>query len=691
MDISRRCAERLVLLAFCAALPASAVELAVRPDVTLNAVDERIYGFLLEHIYHSCDNGVWGEEVFNRSFEDRANYGGFYIAGKKKSGAFEAKVTGPDSVIGVRDGSRDGMRTNYLDWHVAEGYVEIAKGWRWYSPTAKVERIVASLRGEGLARIEFSGTNAVGFLDGKIAFRAACETGGEGLTLGGKDAPFGVAFPLWEHWTVEGDVKAAISSDAFNDKTCAKLTVGPKGGALVQRGTFASHKGDPVTGSYWLKREGERDWRKVEFTLPDDENPDAELCIELPEGTWLVDQVSAMSASSRAAGGFRTNLLAAVKALSPTILRWPGGSFVEHYDWRNGVGPQEKRVGVCRWEDYDPLAFGTDEFLAFCRAVGARPHIVLPMGYHNWRGWDPGDIDWTARALEWIDYIGDRCDIYEIDNETWKMPPELYVAEARKMAEAIRRVRPKATIIARGCGRLGKEGEGLDAAVREGLLGLVDFVSPHHYQEKAKFAADGVEEMRRYIVSRGMPVAFTEWNLDGQDMCTGLFAGGFLNMLERTPECPIAEAALMLRHTSAGGWDNAFINFDRRGWYYAPNAVVFKLWSESRLPRRIALDGAMGPLDCVACASADGRRLMVKVVNTQAEPVPLSLRLPQGFAINRVRSVFAPSLDAKNTMDSPDAVAIRELEFTAPSLIIPAFSATVVEACRGRPKSMVAY
>lgn len=174
-------------------------------------------------------------------------------------------------------------------------------------------------------------------------------------------------------------------------------------------------------------------------------------------------------------------------------------------------------------------------------------------------------------------------------------------------------------------------------------------------------------------------------------MRTGLFAGGFLNMLERTPECPIAEAALMLRHTSAGGWDNAFINFDRRGWYYAPNAVVFKLWSESRLPRRIALEGETGPLDMVACASADGRRLTVKVVNTQTEPVPLALRLPQGFAICRARSVFAPSLDAKNTMESPDAVAIRELEFTASSLIIPAFSATVVEACRGRPKSMAAY
>ena len=53
---------------------------------------------------------MWGEEVFNRSFEQRANYGGYYIVGKKKDGTFEANVTGQDSVIGVRDGARDGMR-----------------------------------------------------------------------------------------------------------------------------------------------------------------------------------------------------------------------------------------------------------------------------------------------------------------------------------------------------------------------------------------------------------------------------------------------------------------------------------------------------------------------------------------------------------------------------------------------------
>ena len=148
------------------------------------------------------------------------------------------------------------------------------------------------------------------------------------------------------------------------------------------------------------------------------------------------------------------------------------------------------------------------------------------------------------------------------------------------------------------------------------------------------------------------------------------------------PGCPIAEAALMLRHTSATGWDNAFINFDRRGWYYAPNGVVFKLWSETSLPRRIAASGDFGGLDVVECASEDGSRISVKVVNVSGAEVPLSLALPEGYSIRRVRSVHAGSLDVRNTMESPDAVAVRDIPFAPQSLTIPAYSATVVELCR---------
>lgn len=101
-----------------------AAEVAIDPTVTMNRIDERIYGFLLEHIYRSCSAGIWGEEVVNRSFEQRANLTGRYVVGHRQSGSFEVRVTGDDSVIGVRDGARERMRTNYVDWHVGEGFVE---------------------------------------------------------------------------------------------------------------------------------------------------------------------------------------------------------------------------------------------------------------------------------------------------------------------------------------------------------------------------------------------------------------------------------------------------------------------------------------------------------------------------------------------------------------------------------------
>lgn len=35
-----------------------------------NHINPKLYGFLLEHIYHSVSNGIWGENVWNRSFEE---------------------------------------------------------------------------------------------------------------------------------------------------------------------------------------------------------------------------------------------------------------------------------------------------------------------------------------------------------------------------------------------------------------------------------------------------------------------------------------------------------------------------------------------------------------------------------------------------------------------------------------------
>ena len=45
------------------------VSLTIHPDRVLNRIDEKVYGHFLEHIYHSCNGGLWGELIWDRSFE----------------------------------------------------------------------------------------------------------------------------------------------------------------------------------------------------------------------------------------------------------------------------------------------------------------------------------------------------------------------------------------------------------------------------------------------------------------------------------------------------------------------------------------------------------------------------------------------------------------------------------------------
>ena len=43
------------------------------------------------------------------------------------------------------------------------------------------------------------------------------------------------------------------------------------------------------------------------------------------------------------AKGFRQDVMALVRELAPTIMRYPGGNFVSGYNWEDGGGPVEKR------------------------------------------------------------------------------------------------------------------------------------------------------------------------------------------------------------------------------------------------------------------------------------------------------------------------------------------------------------
>ena len=60
----------LLFVCLCTVLsPARDVTLTIDPDRAVAEIDNKIYGHFLEHIYHSVNGGLWGELIWNRSFE----------------------------------------------------------------------------------------------------------------------------------------------------------------------------------------------------------------------------------------------------------------------------------------------------------------------------------------------------------------------------------------------------------------------------------------------------------------------------------------------------------------------------------------------------------------------------------------------------------------------------------------------
>ncbi len=80
--------------------------------------------------------------------------------------------------------------------------------------------------------------------------------------------------------------------------------------------------------------------------------------------------------------GFRKDTLEEIRQLGVPIIRYPGGNFVSGYNWLDGVGPKKDRPRVLdkAWDTIETNQFGTNEFLAWCKAAGALPLMGLNLG-----------------------------------------------------------------------------------------------------------------------------------------------------------------------------------------------------------------------------------------------------------------------------------------------------------------------
>jgi hypothetical protein len=103
----------------------------------------------------------------------------------------------------------------------------------------------------------------------------------------------------------------------------------------------------------------------------------------------IYDPGSKLSDSS----GFRKDVMEEIRSLGVPIIRYPGGNFVSGYNWLDGVGPKQERPKVLdkAWNSINTNQFGTDEFMAWCKAVGTQPLMGLNLGNAR-TSWRAGGI-----------------------------------------------------------------------------------------------------------------------------------------------------------------------------------------------------------------------------------------------------------------------------------------------------------
>jgi alpha-N-arabinofuranosidase len=242
------------------------------------------------------------------------------------------------------------------------------------------------------------------------------------------------------------------------------------------------------------------------------------------------------------ANGYRLDVLDAVRPLRVPILRWPGGNFVSGYHWLDGVGPvaDRPRRSELAWYAEESNRFGTNEFIRYCRVIGAEPYICVNMG--------TGTMD---EAQAWVEYCNGtgntswanlrrthgypephRVHYWGLGNEMYggwqigSLSAADYVTKARTLALVMKRTDPTIELI--GCGHNGWSD--WDATVLEGLAPIIDYHSIHlytghpdhyttvfqsHQAERAVRICEALIERVRHAqrIARPIHIAFDEWNV----------------------------------------------------------------------------------------------------------------------------------------------------------------------------------
>jgi alpha-N-arabinofuranosidase len=445
-----------------------------------------------------------------------------------------------------------------------------------------------------------------------------------------------------------------------------------------------------------------RRWQKFQARLtPADDASVASLSITFRgPGTLWIDNASLTPED--AVGGWRRDVVEALRALKPGVIRFGGSALDEPgyggFEWRDTIGPVERRKTLRAWGGLQPAGPGLEEIVRLCRLVDAEPLLCVRVS-----GRSPRD------AADQVQYFNGAADTPMGKLRARNGHPEPYrvrywqVGNERQGKEYEDRLRAfcKAMKEADPTIRL------LSSYPTPGVLraagDLIDYVCPHHYSiaDLAGAANDlaAVRKMiREHAPGRKIKVAVTEWNTTAGDwgprramlwtLDNALACARYHNLLHR--HCDLVEIAN--RSNLTNSFCSGIIQTDNHRLYNTPTYYAQQLYATLAGSRPLKLEADLPPSaapDVSATLAAGGDAVVLFAVNQGLEELPRTLDLTAFGGAGREVEVWtladrdrAGEPDVTNGFADPERVSVVRSRFAAPAARFeyrfPALSLTVL-------------
>lgn len=428
----------------------------------------------------------------------------------------------------------------------------------------------------------------------------------------------------------------------------------------------------PAGGGY-LKRE-------FRFDAPVATNH-ATLTFHTEAGDILLGTASLMPGDN--INGMRADTIALLKDLNGTIYRWPGGNFASGYDWRDGIGDRDRRPPRKNpaWTGVEHNDFGTDEFIAFCREIGAEPSIAANTGFGDaysaaqWVEYCNGSSDTTAGAWRTQNATSDPYNVkyWCVGNEmfgTWQlgfMQISQYVLKHNQVADAMWAKDPSLVLVA--VGELGginedndpeqvRVGKGWSHRMLEASGDHMNLISEHFYSGRTPWSEEGEVDIVTHVgllrdairrkaeghrelqakvselSGRIIPISMDEWNYWHRDYEYGELGcvyrlddglGTATGLHEYFRQTDIIHLAFYAQTVNVIG----AIKTSKTAAEMETTGLVLQLYREHFGSQPIVLDETEipAPLDIAAALKDDGGILTVGVVNPTEESIAIPFSL----------------------------------------------------------------